>query len=142
MFRTYFVGALTALLLTGCATEGVGYSAQSLSPNRYMLSLSGSTGGYQRDVEDNLMRRAALLTLRSGYTHFTVTAQDIDGRTYFFPIGDTYLHGPDYARRAGLWPEYPNAPETHFLASAEVTLLRPEEAAGNPQAVDARAVLS
>ena len=75
-------------------------------------------------------------------TDATVTAQDIDGRTYFFNIGDTYLHGPDYARRAGLWPEYPNAPETHFLASAEVMLLRPEEAAGNPQAVDARLVLS
>ena len=135
------IAAVTALFLSGCATQGVGYSAQPLSPNRYMLMLSGSTPGLQRDVEDNLVRRAALLTLRSGYTHFALTAQDIDGRTYYFPGGDAFLHGPDYARRAGLWPEYPNVPETYYLASAEVTLLRPEEAAGNPQAIDARAVL-
>ena len=133
--------ALTALLLSGCVTEGVGYSAQPMAPNRYLLRLSGSTAGVQANVEENLVRRAALLTLRSGYTHFALSAQDIDGRTYFFSSGDTYLHGPDYARRAGLWPGYPNVPETYYLASAEVTLLRPEEAAGNPQAIDARAVL-
>ena len=134
--------AVTALLLSGCATEGPGYTAQPVAPNRYMLSLAGSTPGYQRDVEDNLVRRAALLTLRAGYTHFALTGQDIDGRTYFFHGGDTFLHGPDYARRAGLWPEYPKVPETYYLASAEVTMLRPDEAAGNPQAIDARAVLT
>jgi hypothetical protein len=106
-----------------------------------MLSLAGSTPGFQRDVEDNLMRRAALLTLRAGYTHFALTARDVDGRTYFFHGGDTYLHGPDYARRAGLWPEYPNVPETHYSVSAEVTMLMPDEAASNPQAIDARSVL-
>jgi hypothetical protein len=106
-----------------------------------MLTLSGSTSGVQRDAEDNLLRRAALLTLRAGYTHFALTGQNVDGRTYYFPGGDTYLHGPDYARRAGLWPEYPNVPETHYVASAEVTMLRADEAAGNPQAIDARRIL-
>jgi hypothetical protein len=112
-----------------------------MAPNRYMLSLTGTTSGFQSDVEQNLVRQAALLTLRSGYTHFALSAQDIDGRTYFFHGGDTFLHGPDYARRAGLWPEYPKVPETYYLASAEVTMLRPDEAASNPQAIDARAVL-
>jgi hypothetical protein len=140
--RRMAAAAVTALYLSGCATGGPGYTAQPLAPNRYMLSLAGSTPGFQRDVEDNLIRRAALLTLRAGYTHFALTAQDIDGRTYFFHGGDTYLHGPDYARRAGLWPEYPNVPETYYLASAEVTMLRPDEAASNPQAIDARSVLS
>ncbi len=134
--------AVTAVLLSGCATEGPGYSAQAVAPNRYMLSLTGSTPGFQRDVEDNLVRRAALITLSAGYTHFALSAQDIDGRTYFFHGGDTFLHGPDYARRAGLWPEYPKVPETYYLASAEVTMLMPDEAAANPQAIDARAVLN
>jgi len=132
---------VAALLLSGCATQGPGYSAQLMAPNRYMLSLSGSTPGFQRDAEEKLIRRAALLTLRAGYTHFALSAQDVDGRTYFFHGGDTFLHGPDYARRAGLWPEYPKVPETYYLASAEVTMLMPDEAAGNPQAIDARAVL-
>jgi hypothetical protein len=135
------VAVVTALLLSGCATQGPGYSAQPVAPNRYMLSLSGSTPGFQRDAEEKLIRRAALLTLSAGYTHFALSAQDVDGRTYFFHGGDTFLHGPDYARRAGLWPEYPKVPETYYLASAEVTMLMPDEAAGNPQAIDARAVL-
>ena len=135
------VVAATALLLSGCATGGPGYTAQPVAPNRYMLSLTGTTSGFQSDVEETLVRRAALLTLRAGYTHFALSAQDIDGRTYFFHGGDTFLHGPDYARRAGLWPEYPKVPETYYLASAEVTMLRPDEAAANPQAIDARAVL-
>ena len=140
--RHLALATVTALLLSGCVTGGPGFTAQPVAPNRYMLSLAGSTPGFQPAVQENLVRRAALLTLRSGYTHFALTAQDIDGRTYFFPGGDTYLHGPDYGRRAGLWPEYPNVPETHYLASAEITMLRPDEAASNPQAIDARAVLS
>jgi hypothetical protein len=139
-FVTATVAVVTAALSSGCATAP-GFTAQPLAPNRYMLSLTGSAEGTTGAAEDNLMRRAALFTLRSGYTHFTITGQDIDGRTYYFPIGDAYLHGPDYARRAGLWPEYPNVPETFFSASAEVVMLRPEEAASNPQAIDAQRVL-
>ena len=136
---------LTILLLGGCATaanEGRVVSAQPLAPNRYMVTLSGSTEGVQGNAENNLLRRAAELTLRSGYTHFAIAQQDIESKTYYFPIGDTYLHGPAYGIRAGLWPEYPNVPETHYLTSAEVTMLMPGEAAGNPEAIDARSILA
>jgi hypothetical protein len=92
-------------------------------------------------VQDDVLRRAAELTLRAGYTHFTLGVENIDSRTYYFPIFDNYLHGPDYARRAGLWPEYPLVPETHYMASAEIVMLGPEEAAGNPQAIEARTLL-
>lgn len=139
-----------AAVLGGCASVpdyrplgvgGVGYSDQALSANRYMVAVAGSRAIAQGDVERYLLRRAAEVTLRAGYTHFTIGAEDIDARTSYLFGGDTFLHGPDYARRAGLWPEYPNVPQTRYRATAEIALLRPDEAAGNAQAIEAQSVL-
>ena len=130
---------VTAVLLSGCATSGpagVGFSAQPLAANRYMVTVAGTNAR-----ENSLVRRAAEVTVQAGYTHFTLGPENIESRTYYRFIGDTFLHGPHYGRRAGLWPEYPNWPETYYSASAEVVLLRPDEAAGNPQAIEARPLL-
>jgi hypothetical protein len=141
----------TAVLLSACATapddyrplgvSGVGYTDQALGPNRYMVAVSGSRAIARDDVERFVLRRAAEVTLREGYTHFTLTDEDVEASTFFWPGSDTYLHGPNYARRAGLWPEYPDMPQTRYSATAEVTMLRPDEASGNPQAIEARSVL-
>lgn len=132
----------TVLLLGGCATSGpagVSFSDQPLSANRYMVTVSGRA---PRDNAGNdLLRHAAEVTVRAGYTHFALGAENVQSRTYYYPLGDTYLHGPDYGRRAGLWPEYPNVPDIRYLASAEIVMLRPDEAAGNPQAIEARGLL-
>jgi len=137
-------------LLSACATGpdykprgvgGVGYSEQQLAPNRFMVSFSGSSAIPQSAVQSYLMRRAAEVTLQAGYTHFMVGTPNVDSRTHYEFIGDMFLHGPDYARRAGLPLTYPNWPETRYAVSAEVTMLRPEEAGGNPQAIDARSFL-
>ena len=155
IFRAPMVlsACLGILLAPGCTAvpdygeyralgEGrVGYSEQPLAPNRYRVTVSATSEVVPVNVENNLLRRAAELTLRQGYTHFMIGGEDVQRRTYYFPIGDTYLHGPDYGRRAGLWPEYPNVPEIHTRASAEVLMLRPDEAAGNPQAIPAQSVL-
>jgi hypothetical protein len=106
-----------------------------------MVAVSGSRAIPRDDVQRYLLRRAAEITLRAGYTHFTLGAEDIDAQTYYYFGGDTFLHGPDYARRAGLWPEYPNVPETRYMATAEIAMLRPDEAAGNPQAIEAQSLL-
>jgi hypothetical protein len=141
---------VTVAMLGGCASapdyrplgaSGVGYTDQALSANRYMVAVSGSRAIPRDDVQRYLLRRAAEVTLRAGYTHFTVGAEDIDAQTYYYFGGDTFLHGPDYARRAGLWPEYPNVPETRYMATAEIAMLSPDEAAGNPQAIEARSLL-
>jgi hypothetical protein len=138
------------LSMTSCATgpdykplgtDGVGYSDQPLSPNRYRVTFSGSTAIMRDDVDHYLMRRAAVLTLASGYSHFTLGVRAMEKRVNYYPIGDAYLHGPDYARRAGLWPEYPNLPETRYVASAEIVMLSPDQAVGNPQAISAQSVL-
>jgi hypothetical protein len=141
---------VTVAVLGGCASardygplgvSGVGYTDRALSANRHMVAVSGSRMIARDDVERYLLRRAAEVTLRAGYTHFMLDGENVDARTYYLPGSDNYLHGPDYGRRAGLWPEYPEVPETRYSATAEVTMLRPEEAAGNPQAIDARSVL-
>ena len=140
----------TVAVLCGCASppdyrplgaSGVGYTDQALSANRYMVAVSGSRAIPRDEVQRYLLRRAAEVTLRAGYTHFTIGAEDIDAQTSYYFGGDTFLHGPDYARRAGLWPEYPNVPETRYRAMAEIAMLRPDEATGNPQAIEARSLL-
>jgi hypothetical protein len=131
---------VTAVLLSGCATSGpagVRFSDQPLSANRHVVTVAGTADA---GVENSLLRRAAEVTLQAGYTHFALGPENIESKTYYQPIGDIYLHGPDYGRRAGLWPEYPNFPEVHSFASAEIVMLRPDEAVGNPQAIDARSV--
>ena len=135
--------AVAILLLGACATGPIGMvgNEQQLAPNRYMVQVAGSRAIPQTDVQRYLLRRAAQVTLAAGYTHFTITDEDVQARTSYIAGSDTYLHGPDYARRAGLWPEYPDVPETRYMASAEIALLQPNEAAGNPQAIDALSVL-
>lgn len=134
---------LIGAFLTACATGPTGMvgTDQQLAPNRYMVRVSGSRAIAQDDVQRYLLRRAAQVTLQAGYTHFAINDENIEARTYYIANSDTYLHGPDYARRAGLWPEYPNWPETIYSASAEITLLQASDASGNPQAIDARTVL-
>ena len=148
--RIAITTVMTIAVLGGCASapdyrplgaSGVGYSDQALSANRYMVAVSGSRAIPQSDVERYLLRRAAEVTLRAGYTHFTIGAEDVDATTFYIAGSDTYLHGPDYARRAGLWPEYPDVPQTRYMATAEIAMLRPDEAAGNPQAIEARSLL-
>jgi hypothetical protein len=140
----------TVALLGGCASSpdyralgasGVGYTDRPLAPGHTMVAVSGSRAIARDDVQRYLLRRAAEVTLRAGYTYFTIGAENVDARTSYYFGGDTFLHGPDYARRAGLWPEYPNVPETRYNATAEIAMLRPDEAAGNPQAIDARSIL-
>jgi hypothetical protein len=113
---------------------------QQLAPNRYMVRVSGSRAIAQDDVQRYLLRRAAQVTLQAGYTHFAINDEDIEARTYYIAHSDMYLHGPDYARRAGLWPGYPNWPETIYVASADITLLQANEASGDPQAIEARTI--
>jgi hypothetical protein len=133
--------AVTLLSACGTAPLGMVGTEQQLAPNRYMVRVAGSRAIAQNDVQRYLLRRAAQVTLQAGYTHFSMNNENIEARTSYIAGSDTYLHGPDYARRAGLWPEYPNWPETRFIASADITLLQANEAAGNAQAIEAQSVL-
>ena len=94
---------VAASLLAGCATSTVpdyrprppggtvGYSDLQLSPNRYRVSFSGSTISTRDDVERSLLRRAAEVTLASGYTHFVLSDRDTERDTNFY--GNNFPYG-------------------------------------------------
>jgi hypothetical protein len=150
--------ALAVSLMAGCATTvapdyrpltpgaRVGYSDLQLSPNRYRVSFLGSTASTRDDVEKYLLRRAAEVTLQTGHTHFVLTNRDTERDTYL--VGDNYLRGPAYYYYP-YRPWYGRDPywtgdtwsEKTYSAYAEVVMFMPNEAASNPQAIEASSLL-
>lgn len=145
---------LAASLLAGCATTTVpdyrprgpggtvGYSDLQLSPNRYRVSFSGSTASTRDDVERNLLRRAAEVTLAAGYTHFVLSDRDTERDTNFY--GNNYLDGPYPYYRSWYW-NYPywndGWQSTTYSAYGDIMMLTPEEARRFPNAIEALALL-
>jgi hypothetical protein len=135
---------LIAFLATACSTgpeyqpripgSTVGYTDLQLSPNRYRVAFQGSYYSTRDDVERYLLRRAAEVTLLSGYTHFVVQMRETERMTDYF--GSPYPYG-------GLY--YPYADEASVVSSyssyAEILLLSAAEAANGKDVIEARAVL-
>lgn len=156
--RSYRLGLpalLAASLLAGCATSTVpdyrprlpggtvGYSDLQLSPNLYRISFSGSTASTRDDVERYLLRRAAEVTLASGYTHFVLSGRDTERDTYFY--GNDYLYGPYsyyYPYRSWYW-DYPYGgwQTVTYSAYSDVRMLTAEEARRFPEAIEATSLL-
>jgi hypothetical protein len=110
-------------------------------------------------VEDYLLRRAAEVTARAGFDHFTFDERSMEATTYYRANFDTW--GPRFAPHFGprpwygpgrhpwywsSWP-YPEMwggdiiPMTRYAAYAEIVMMTPEQTAGNPKAISARDVL-
>jgi hypothetical protein len=154
-----------ACLLAACETgpayrergpgESIGYTDLRLTENRYRVTYTGGRATTREEVEDFLLRRAAEVTLDSGYSHFVFDARDTSAETYYrsafgtgsrFGIGFGHF-GPSpwyYSRFAFGDPFYGNdlRPVTRFEAYSEIVMLEPDEAADDPFAVDAREVLA
>ena len=150
--------AVLAVSLLGCSTTTapeyraripgglVGYSDLQLTPNRYRVSFSGSTASTRDDVERYLLRRAAEVTLQTGHTHFVLADRDTERDTSYY--GDNYLNGPHYYYYPyrswyGNYPYWADNgwSSTTYSAYADVVMMDPEEAARNPQAIDALSLL-
>jgi hypothetical protein len=156
------IGALLALV--ACATpapyaprgpgQATGYTDRQLAPNRFRITFTGNSVTPREQVEDNLLLRAAEVTLREGKAHFLFDRRDTmaDVRTSVFPEPG-FSRGPLWAGpwRPGYWrfrprwgydpfgPEFDIITTTRYQAFAEIVLLG--SAAGEPRAVDARAVI-
>jgi hypothetical protein len=147
---------LAASLIAGCATSTVpdyrprtpsgtvGYRDLQLSPNRYRVSFSGSTASTRDDVERYLLRRAAEITLASGYTHFVLSGRDTERDTFY---GNNYLYGPYpyyYPYRSWYW-DYPYGSggwqTVTYSAYGDIMMLTPEEARRFPEAIEALGLL-
>lgn len=135
--------------------ESIGYTDQRLTENRYRVTYAGGNATTREEVEDFLLRRAAEVTLDSGYSHFVFDARDTSAETYYRSSFGAHSHlgigygrfGPSpwyYSRFAFGYPFYGNdlRPVTRFEAYSEIVMLESDEAADDPFAVDAREVLT
>src|SRR5690349_6064573 len=158
---------LIAAALFGCASsfgpsyrpkgpnDSVGYTDEQLTPNRFRVTFVGPAGTKLVEVEDFLLRRAAEITLKAGYTHFVFdmrrTEANIHGRrvpeSWHPELGLLFECGRDGPR-----PEYnidmvspgfcPATPIMQYTASSEIVVLKPDEASRNPNALAAREILA
>ena len=134
---------VAAVLAASCATGPeyqprtpgslVGYTDLQLSPNRYRVAFSGSYVSGRDDVERYLLRRAAEVTLQSGYRHFAFQTRDTQPMTDYY--GGGYPYSLYYPYSGDAWVG------TTYSSSAEILLLTDDEAAKSPDAVDAQRVL-
>ncbi|MFT3810946.1 MAG: hypothetical protein QM698_13585 [Micropepsaceae bacterium] len=164
--------ALAGLLMSGmalgaCATTPLykpqtssvssGYSEQQLDQNQYRVTFAGKRSTSRNRVEDGLVLRAAEVTLGAGYSHFLIDDRDVSRESdglYRDPWGYDYgprfafSYGFGYGRRGFYDPFYyrwgyaDDLDRSRYVASADIALLRPEEAASQPKAIDAAAVIA
>lgn len=146
------------LVLAACATEApygpkalgqsYGYTDQRLGENRYRVTYTGSTATSRETVENYLLRRAAEVTLDSGYDYFVFDIRDTKRDTRYY---DDFVGWPGW--RGGLYwhswafgPPFPEETEiravTRFKAYSEIVMLKGAQAASEPRALNARDVIA
>ena len=154
--------ALAALMaLGGCASpapfaprlpgQQTGYTDRQLSDNRYRVTFAGNSVTPRDRVEDYLLLRAAQVTLAAGYGHFLFDTRDTRAHTTYSAMPDPAPYGWGWGgwwRFHPRWGYDPFAPDvdivttTRYTAYAEIVVLTDAEAAHEPRAVDARAVVA
>ena len=167
LVRAAALAVTATLALAACQTQplyrpqetagGIGYRDQQLAQNRYRITFSGGVATHREQVEDFLLRRAAEVTQRSGYTHFRFDDRDTEARTTYHPTFDPFFrrwdwwrYGPRY--RPWYWTDwdYPYGPygwddpfpTTRYTAYAEIVMLTSGQAEGDPNAIEAADVLA
>ncbi len=155
----FALGALA--LLAGCATpapyaprgpgQQTGYTDRQLGPNRWRVTFTGNSVTPREQVEDDLLLRAAEVTLSAGYTHFLFDTRDTAARTRVSAFPSYQPPDPFYWGRAWRfrprWGYDPFGPDvdivttTSYQAYAEIVVLSGDAAAREPTAVDAKAVI-
>ncbi|MFA4892800.1 hypothetical protein [Brevundimonas sp.] len=162
------LAATAALALSACATAtpygpaGVdsryGYAEQRIDADRYRVSFSGNSVTSRDQVEMALLLRAAEVTTQNGYDWFATVnrATDRDVRLQATPdpfYYDRYspFWGPSWRYyRRGLWSpwgdpfgrDFDVREIDRFEASAEIVMGRGAKPANDPNAFDAREVIS
>lgn len=150
------------LALAGCATPAdyaprqpgqlTGYTDRELTPTRYRITFTGNSVTPREQVEDDLLLRSAEVTLAAGYSHFLFDTRDTKADTRYStfagPQPGPYFGGFGYWSFRPRWGYDPFGPDvdimstTRYEAYAEIVLLKDADAAREPRAVDARAVIA
>ena len=149
--------ATTPLYKPQTSSAGSGYSEQQIDQNQYRVTFTGKRTTSRTKVEDGLILRAAEVPTAAGYSHFLIDDRDIsregdsfyrdpwmDGYgprvsfSYGFGHGRYGFYDPFFYR----WGFYNNRDDSRYVASADIALLTAQEAAGQPQAIDAKVVIA
>ncbi|MDI1328075.1 MAG: hypothetical protein PSV23_14885 [Brevundimonas sp.] len=168
--RSALLAATAALALSACATatpygpagqgSRYGYSEQRVDADRYRVSFSGNSVTSRDQVEMALLLRAAEVTAENGYDWFATVnrATDRDVRLQATPDPFYYdRYGPYWGPswryyRRGYWSpwgdpfwgsrDFDVREIDRYEASAEIVMGRGAKPAGDPNAFDAREVIS
>ena len=126
-----------------------GYTDQQITANRFRVTFRGNSVTPRRTVEDYLLLRSAEVTLAAGYTHFLFDTRNTEAQTRYDTVpGPGYGFGYEYWRFRPRWGYAPFGPEveivttTRYESYAEIVLMKPDQAAKEPRAVDAREVIA
>ncbi len=156
--------AMVAGLLTGCMaptpyaprTEGqrTGYTDRALTQTRYRVTFTGNSVTPRETVENFLLLRAAEVTRAAGYSAFMFDTRNTKANHTY----DTVPYGPPgpyggFRPGFGGWggwggwgyaydPAVDVIVRTNYEAYAEIVLLRPDQAAREPRAINAADVIS
>jgi hypothetical protein len=154
------------------APDDDGWSETRLEPDRWQIAFAGNAATDRATVERAMLRRAAEVTLAQGADHFLMAARDVtptttqvvtrtvqprpgflflDDRRRRDRFGDAWVWRghPGHARGFGsgygggtVFAEERITPVTRWRATAEILLARGPKPEGDPDAYDARAVLT
>lgn len=156
---------LSFLVLAGCATpapyaprgpgQATGYTDRQISDNRWRVTFTGNSVTPRETVENDLLLRAAEVTLATGHSHFLFDTRDTSARTRYdaIPIGPEPGFGYGFGGY-GYWRFHPRwgygafGPDVEIVSStkyesfAEIVVLNEDQVAREPRAVDARQVIA
>src|SRR5215469_9021047 len=151
---------LSLFVLAGCATpapyaprgpgQATGYTDRQLSDNRWRVTFTGNSVTPRETVENDLLLRAAEVTLAAGGTHFVFDSRDTRANTRYdaIPTGPGYGYGYGFWRFHPRWGYDPFGPPvdivstTKYESYAEIVVLNDAQAAREPKSVDAKAVIA
>ncbi len=169
--KPLLIAAAAALTLAACATatpyqpagfngQRGGYAEQQLENDRFRVTFAGNSVTSREQVEMSLLLRAAELTEQSGYDWFATVNRATDRDVSYQTLGDPFYGsryspywGPSWRYyRRGFWspwndpfwgrPNHDIREIDRFEASAEIVMGRGPKPAGDPNAFDAREVIS
>jgi hypothetical protein len=149
------------LALAGCIQPTVykpagndsatGYSDQRLAENRYRVTFTGNSVTRRDTVENFLLLRAAEVTRDAGYSWFVFDDRSTEAKTtYYDDFAGFGPWGPGFGRYWHSWrynpwdrgPGFEAMPTTRYQAYAEIIVLTPDQAKGDPHALNAADVIA
>jgi hypothetical protein len=148
--RLVVLFGLAALAMAGCggptpyqpAMDGEGFAEQRLEPDRYRVRVTGNSITARETVQNQLLFRAAELTLQNGFERFVVVEQAIEPHTDYVTFDP--FPPPYYGRR--YWPPFATTYEsraiTRYEAWAEIKMYPQAAGPRGPDAYEARAVIA